>query len=318
MRWRSPPESVLSGCPSVRYVRPTSSSVRSFRSSARSSKTFSASAAVISSTSTIDRPATRCCSTSSWNLRPSHSGQVVVTGSMKARSVEITPRPAQPPHAPEELKLNNPASTPFSRANALRMASSAPTYEAAMALWSMTTASGYAAVNTRDTSVDLPDPATPVTAVSTPVGNDTSSPLRLCRSAPRTGSRPVGVRTAPLSGVRRRSDRPVSVSASRSRSYGPSKTTCPPSEPARGPMSTTWSATAITSGSCSTTSTVLPLSRSRTSRSPSRPTSRGCRPTLGSSKTNVSPVSELPIWRTIFRRWPSPPESVVVSRPRFR
>ncbi|CAO0837939.1 hypothetical protein SMICM17S_04068 [Streptomyces microflavus] len=256
--------------------------MRSFRSSARSSNSPTAWAAVISSTSTMDRPPTRWVSTSSWNRRPSHSWHVVVTGSMNARSVEITPRPEQPGQAPAELKLNSPASTPFSRAKTLRMVSSAPMYEAGVereeaviALWSTTTACGWAAVNTSETSVDLPEPATPVTTVSTPVGNDTSSPLRLCRSAPRTGRRPVGERNSPLSGVRRRRHRPVSVSASRSRSNGPSKTTCPPSAPARGPMSTMWSATAITSGSCSTTSTVLPLSRSRTSRSPSRPTSRG-------------------------------------------
>lgn len=96
--------------------------------------------------------------------------------------------------------------------------------EAVIALWSITTASGYAAVNTRETRVDFPDPATPVTAVSTPAGNDTSRPLRLCRSAPYTGSRPVGERTVSLSGVRPRNDRPVSVSASRSRSKVPSKT----------------------------------------------------------------------------------------------
>src|SRR6266508_2002091 len=63
-----------------------------------------------------------------------------------------------------------------------------------------------------------------------------------------------------------------------------SKTTSPPCTPARGPTSTTWSAISMTSGSCSTTSTVLPLSRSARRRSLSRPTSRGCRPTLGSSK----------------------------------
>jgi hypothetical protein len=41
----------------------------------------------------------------------------------------------------------------------------------------------------------------------------------------------------------------------------------PPSVPAPGPRSTTWSAIAIASGLCSTTRTVLPLSRSRTSSS---------------------------------------------------
>ena len=57
--------------------------------------------------------------------------------------------------------------------------------------------------------------------------------------------------------------RPVSVSgraqAARRR---PRRRPCRRACPAPGPMSTTWSAIAITSGLCSTTSTVLPLSRS--------------------------------------------------------
>src|SRR4029453_827291 len=48
-----------------------------------------------------------------------------------------------------------------------------------------------------------------------------------------------------------------------------------PAGPAPGPRSTTWSAIAIVSGSCSTTSTVLPLSRSCSSRSFLRSTSGG-------------------------------------------
>ena len=45
----------------------------------------------------------------------------------------------------------------------------------------------------------------------------------------------------------------------------PSATTSPPSSPAPGPMSTTWSAARIVPSSCSTTITVLPRSRSRSS-----------------------------------------------------
>ena len=52
------------------------------------------------------------------------------------------------------------------------------------------------------------------------------------------------------------------VPLARSPSTVPSKTTLPPAVPAPGPRSTTWSAIAIVSGLCSTTSTVLPLSRS--------------------------------------------------------
>ena len=75
------------------------------------------------------------------------------------------------------------------------------------------------------------------------------------------------------------------VPLARSPSTVPSKQTVPPAVPAPGPRSTTWSAMAIVSGLCSTTSTVLPLSRSRSSRSFIRWMSWGCRPVVGSSKT---------------------------------
>ena len=75
------------------------------------------------------------------------------------------------------------------------------------------------------------------------------------------------------------------VPLARSPSTVPSKQTAPPAVPAPGPRSTTWSAIAIVSGLCSTTSTVLPLSRSRSSRSFIRWMSCGCSPIVGSSKT---------------------------------
>ncbi len=77
----------------------------------------------------------------------------------------------------------------------------------------------------------------------------------------------------------------MSVPLARSPSTVPSKTTSPPAVPAPGPRSTTWSAIAIVSGLCSTTRTVLPLSRSRSSRSFIRWMSWGCSPIVGSSKT---------------------------------
>jgi hypothetical protein len=49
-------------------------------------------------------------------------------------------------------------------------------------------------------------------------------------------------------------------------------------------MSTTWSAARIVSSSCSTTITVLPRSRSRSSVAISRALSRWCRPIDGSSR----------------------------------
>src|SRR5690606_24960477 len=113
----------------------------------------------------------------------------------------------------------------------------------------------------------LPEPATPVTATSTPSGMSTSMSRRLCVFAPRTGSRPVGVRTVFLRAVRSSRWRPVRVPLPRNPATVPSKQTEPPAAPAPGPRSTTWSAIAMTSGSCSTTSTVFPLSRNRSSSS---------------------------------------------------
>ncbi len=236
----------------------------------------------------------------------------------------MTPRPSQVPQAPFELKLKKPASAPVSRAKIFRTVSMIPRYVAGVDRpeipiddWSTTTASSWPAVNSA-TRVLFPDPATPVTAVSTPAGNRTVTSRRLCRSAPLTHRSPTGRRTSPLTAVRVRRQRPVSVPDAASSPGVPSNTTVPPPVPAPGPMSTTWSASAITSGSCSTTSTVLPLSRSRSSRSPRRPTSRGCRPTLGSSKMYVIPLRLEPRCRTVFSRCPSPPLSVAVSRSRLR
>ena len=94
------------------------------------------------------------------------------------------------------------------------------------------------------TSVDLPEPLTPVTAVSVPSGIETSMFLRLLARAPR-------ITISPLSAGRRdegvgteRSPRryaPVSEPLpSFSRSSGvPWKITWPPCSPAPGPRSTT-------------------------------------------------------------------------------
>ena len=130
----------------------------------------------------------------------------------------------------------------------------------------------------------FPDPATPVTTTSTPSGMSTSTSCRLWALAPRTSSLPVGVRTDGFKEARSSRCRPVMVSLARSPSTVPSNTTSPPAVPAPGPRSTTWSAIAIVSGLCSTTSTVLPLSRSCSSRSFIRWMSCGCRPMVGSSK----------------------------------
>ncbi len=76
----------------------------------------------------------------------------------------------------------------------------------------------------------------------------------------------------------------------------PCATTQPPFTPAAGPMSIRWSAARIASSSCSTTSTVLPRSRSRRSVPSRRSLSRWCRPIEGSSSTYSTPVRPEPIW----------------------
>ena len=66
---------------------------------------------------------------------------------------------------------------------------------------------------------------------------------------------------------------------------GPAATTCPPASPAPGPMSITQSLPAATRMSCSTTITVFPAATSPSSWAPSRSTSAGCSPVVGSSST---------------------------------
>ncbi len=226
--------------------------------------------------------------------------------------------------APSEFALNSAGFTPLALANALRMGSSSPVYVAGLlrrepriGAWSTDTTPSRAGIEPC-TSELLPEPATPVTTTSTPSGMSTSTFRRLWAVAPRISRAPVGFRTVFFSAARSSRCRPVSVPLARSPATVPSKQTVPPAVPAPGPRSTTWSAIAMTSGLCSTTSTVLPLSRSRSSRSFIRRMSWGCRPAVGSSKTYVTSVSEEPRWRIIFVRWASPPESVPAGRSRER
>ncbi len=153
-----------------------------------------------------------------------------------------------------------------------------------MGLWSTATTSASAGSEPWIREL-LPEPATPVTTHRTPSGTSTSTSWRLWVWAPRISRAPVGLRTVSLRAARSSRWRPVTVSAARSSSTVPSKQTVPPAVPAPGPRSITWSATAIASGLCSTTRTVLPLSRRRSSRSFIRWMSWGCSPMVGSSKT---------------------------------
>ena len=203
----------------------------------------------------------------------------------------MTPAPLQLGQAPSELALNSAGFTPLAFANALRIGSSSPVYVAGLlrrepriAPWSTDTTPSRPDTEPWISEL-LPEPATPVTTTSTPSGMSTSTSCRLWVPAPRTSSAPDGVRTDGLRAARSSRCRPVRVPLARSPSTVPSKTTSPPAVPAPGPRSTTWSAIAIVSGLCSTTSTVLPLSRSCSSRSFIRWMSCGCSPIVGSSKT---------------------------------
>ena len=176
-------------------------------------------------------------------------------------------------HAPSELALNSAGFTPLAFANALRIGSSRPVYVAGLlrrepriAPWSTTTTPSRPAIEPWISEL-LPEPATPVTTHEHAERDVDVDVLQVVRRAPRTSSAPVGVRTASLSvapvvevaagdGVARPQLVDGALEADRAAAV-----------PAPGPRSTTWSAMAIVSGLCSTTSTVLPLSRSCSSSS---------------------------------------------------
>src|SRR3954454_4217211 len=102
----------------------------------------------------------------------------------------MTPVPLHVGHAPSELALNSAGFTPLALANALRIGSSSPVYvagllrrEPGIAVWS--TATTPSRPDTDPWIRELfPDPATPVTTTSTPVGMSTSTFWRLWRLAP--------------------------------------------------------------------------------------------------------------------------------------
>ena len=126
------------------------------------------------------------------------------------------------------------------------------------------------------TSVDFPDPDTPVTATRHPSGNATSTSLQVVLTAAplTTTSRPRDrLRRSAGTGIACRPVRyaPVSDSGLASSSAtGPDTTILPPCSPAPGPISTTQSAARMVSSSCSTTISVFPRSRNRISVSSNR------------------------------------------------
>ena len=70
----------------------------------------------------------------------------------------------------------------------------------------------------------------------------------------------------------------------------------------------------MASWSCSTTITVLPISRKRFSVSNNLSLSRWCKPIDGSSSTYITPVKPLPIWEAKRIRCASPPDNVSAER----
>jgi hypothetical protein len=169
-----------------------------------------------------------CTSTDGWKRRPSHSSQGDSTVAMTPSSVMTTPTPPQVVHAPSEFELNSAGLTPLAFANAFRTGSSRPVQVAGLLRrepftgdWSTTTTPSCAAIDpcTREL---LPEPATPVTAQSTPRGTSTSTSRRLWLDAPRTSSRPVGARTSSFRGTRSSRWRPVTVLLASSPATSPS------------------------------------------------------------------------------------------------
>src|SRR5918912_3324446 len=120
----------------------------------------------------------------------------------------MTPAPLQLGQAPSELALNSAGLTPLAFANALRIGSSSPVYVAGLlrrepriGAWSTDTTPSHPDTEPWISEL-LPDPATPVTATSTPSGMSTSTFRRLFVVAPRISSVPVGVRTVSLRAAR--------------------------------------------------------------------------------------------------------------------
>src|ERR1035437_1020339 len=101
-------------------------------------------------------------------------------------------------------------------------------------------------------------------------------------------------------------------------SYVPFAIISPPCLPALGPISIRISAARIISGSCSTTSTVLPISLKFFNSVMSLLLSLGCKPILGSSRTYKVPTSEEPNEVARFMRCVSPPERVLLNLSKVR
>ena len=149
---------------------------------------------------------------------------MVVTGSIKTSSVVTVPRPLQTGQAPLLLKENRAAPTLFSFAIRFRISSKNPKKVAGVERpvavtgdWSTKmTCSGYCPANTSRIRELFPEPATPVTAVSTRRGISTETCFRLCRLACLTGRNPLGFLGSALKGISISMAFPVNVPEPRS------------------------------------------------------------------------------------------------------
>ena len=164
----------------------------------------------------------------------------------------------------------------------------------------------------------LPEPATPVTAVSTPVGMSTQMFFRLFARAFLIRSCPLGLRTSFLIGSACVRCRAVSVSALRQLRVLPSNTIVPPPCPRPGRRRRRDRRLGSRRGRVRRRSRCCPCRAVSRSSSLRRCTSRGCSPTLGSSKMYITSTRLLPRCFTIRTRCDSPPDSVSVSRLRLR
>jgi len=217
----SPPESVVEGCPSFMYPSPTSASVWIFCLILGTfAKNSNASSTVISSTSDMLFPLYFTSNVSWLYLLPLHTSHGTYISGRKCISILRTPSPWQASHLPPgTLKLNLPFWYPlifasFVVANKSRIISNTPVYVAGFERgvlpigdwsifiilsmfsspftplhlpgFSVEPFISFAIVlyKTSFTSVDFPEPETPVTHVNTPSGIFTLMFFKLFSCAP--------------------------------------------------------------------------------------------------------------------------------------
>src|SRR5436190_17872587 len=128
---------------------------------------------------------------------------------MNPRLVYVLPRPLQFGQAPSEFALKSAGFTPLAFANAVRIGSRIPLYVAGLdrrepriADWSITVTEGFVRGRQPWISELLPEPATPVTATSSPSGTSTETSLRLWSRACRMGIEPRAMRGTTFSSWR--------------------------------------------------------------------------------------------------------------------